>query len=104
MSAEPSFTLSEQQTALLHTLSSQLDSSSLLWTSGYLAGLAVAKAGSPIIAAPANHASVSAPILSVVYGSQTGNAKRLAERFASEAQAQGLQVNLLDAAEYPLKK
>lgn len=104
MSAEPSFILSEQQTALLQTLSSQLDSSSLLWTSGYLAGLAVAKAGSPIIAASANHASVSAPILSVVYGSQTGNAKRLAERFASEAQAHGLQVNLLDAAEYPLKK
>jgi len=104
MSAEPSFILSEQQNALLQALSSQLDASSLLWTSGYLAGLAVAKSGSPIIAAPTQTANVEAPVLSVVYGSQTGNAKRLAERFASEVEAQGLQVKLIDAADYPTKK
>lgn len=104
MSAEPTFILSEQQNALLQALSSQLDSSSLLWTSGYLAGLAVAKAGSPVIAAPVQTAAAEAPVLSVVYGSQTGNAKRLAERFAGEAEAKGLQVKLIDAAEYPTKK
>lgn len=103
MSAKPSFILSEQQTALLEALSSQLDHSSLLWTSGYLAGLAVAKAGSPIIA-NVQTLAIEKPVLSVVYGSQTGNAKRLAQRFAEEAQSAGFEVKFIDAADYPVKK
>ena len=52
-----------------------LDGNALLWASGYLAGMARALAPTAPLAAPA----VAAQPATIVYGSQTGNAKRAAE-------------------------
>ena len=76
--------LSEDQSLLLARLAEGLDGSGLWWLSGYAAGLAQARVGT--IAAPAQvHAHVDAEAtarITVVYGSHTGNARRVAEALA----------------------
>jgi len=85
--------------AQLAELTQDLDASTLWWLSGYVAGLAQAS--------PAHAAQVEAQAgarLSVVYGSQTGNSRRIAEALAQQAEAKGLAVRLLRADAYPLRE
>lgn len=83
---------------------SQLSSDDLRWMSGYLAGLADAKAGTgSVVAAPAATAAASRPLL-VLYGSQTGNAEGVAKTFADAAKAAGLDVTLASMAGFKAKK
>ena len=71
--------LSQEQASLLAQLTGGLDRTGLWWLSGYAAGLAH---GQPqptrLMALPAAEAHAAQP-LTIVYGSQTGNAKRVAE-------------------------
>ncbi|GHA77275.1 assimilatory sulfite reductase (NADPH) flavoprotein subunit [Cognatilysobacter bugurensis] len=101
----PGQPLSPDQAALLDRLTGGLDAAGLWWLSGYAAGLARAGALPAVrsIAAPAAEA-VAPPTLAIVYGSQTGNAKRLAESLASQAEAAGLAVRLLRADAYPTRE
>ncbi|MFN7784018.1 MAG: assimilatory sulfite reductase (NADPH) flavoprotein subunit [Lysobacterales bacterium] len=79
-----------------------LDPASLWWLSGYAAGLARgALAGGA--AAPQVEAVVL-PRLTVLYGSQTGNAKRTAEALAAAAEAAGFAVRLLRADAYATRE
>jgi sulfite reductase (NADPH) flavoprotein alpha-component len=83
-----------------------LDAPALQWLSGYLAGLA---AGRPAAPAPAPltvlPGSAAAPLrLTVVYGTQTGNSRGVAERLAADASRAGLAVRVLRAGEYPLRE
>ncbi len=86
-----------------------LDGYALEWLSGYLAGAAaqlrsVAQREAPAREVPPAHAPVAvAPPeqqLTILYGSQTGNAKRVADRLAAEVQAHGLPVRLVRADAY----
>jgi sulfite reductase (NADPH) flavoprotein alpha-component len=86
-----------------------LDSAGLWWLSGYAAGLARAQSGA-LMAAPA-HAPVEAAVealdrnrLTVVYGSQTGNARRVAEALVAKLEGEGLPVRLLRADAYPTRE
>ena len=56
-----------------------LDAASLWWLSGYTAGLARAQGATAPTAAIANADSNERTRLTVIYGSQTGNARRVAE-------------------------
>jgi sulfite reductase (NADPH) flavoprotein alpha-component len=81
-----------------------LDGYALEWLSGYLAGAAaqlrpVPALVAPVASAPAAVAAAGQP-LTILYGSQTGNAKRLAERLAADVQAAGLPVRLVRADAY----
>jgi sulfite reductase (NADPH) flavoprotein alpha-component len=78
-----------------------LDADALLWASGFAAGLAHARRG---VDAPRLQEAPAEQRLTVVYGSQTGNARRLAEQLAAEAEAAGLAVRLLRADAYPLRE
>jgi len=108
MSAEPIRTLvplPEEQAGLLSRLVDGLDQSALIWLSGYTAGLAArapltAREAAPLAAVE----SAVSQQLTIVYGSQTGNAKRLAEKLARESEAAGLAVRLLRADAYPLRE
>lgn len=66
------------------------------WLSGYLA----ASAGGNTTAAPAPQAVAAPATLTVLYGSQTGNARHVAEELAEAARARGLAVALTDMADY----
>jgi sulfite reductase (NADPH) flavoprotein alpha-component len=86
--------------AALARLADGMDGSALLWASGYLAGMAHALAPAAPIAAPV----VAAQPATIVYGSQTGNAKRAAEALLAKLQAANLPVRLLRADAYPLRE
>lgn len=104
--SNPSFLLSKEQTTRLDALASELQQSGLFWASGYLAGLASGRA--PMLhvvpqPAAAQAAAVAQP-LTIIYGSQTGNAKRVAEQLARDAEAAGLQVKLHRADAYKTRQ
>ena len=117
MSAQPArlpSPLPEDKLALLTRLTDGLDSDALQWVSGYIAGTAAAQRRMPLatqlapIAAPPVAAIVAEPAaqtrITVVYGSQTGNAKRQAEAVAQQAEATGLSVRLVRADAYATRE
>lgn len=81
-----------------------LDAASLWWLSGYTAGLARAQGAAAPAAAIANADSNDRTRLTVIYGSQTGNARRVAESLAARSENDGLPVRLLRADAYPLRE
>jgi sulfite reductase (NADPH) flavoprotein alpha-component len=99
----PTLPLDAERSALLLRFAEGLDAHALWWASGYLAGLASPQAR-PLAPAPVALAAPTAAVdtLTVVYGSQTGNAKRAAEALLAEAGAKGLKARLLRADAYPL--
>lgn len=95
--------LSSAQTDQLTQLLDGLDRDGLLWASGFAAGLAHAR-GESLPAASASVAEAVGQRLTVLYGSQTGNAQRIAHTLAARAQAAGVPVRLLRADAYPLRE
>ncbi len=99
--------LTAEPYAQIARLVNGMDSAGLWWLSGYTAGLARAQGGgvasAPVAVEPAaEHAERSR--LTLVYGSQTGNAKRIAEALAATFEAEGLPVRLLRADAYPTRE
>lgn len=106
-SALPPSPLPDERKALLERLVDGLDSASLWWLSGYTAGLAQGQPPRSLAVLPGGqpHAIAQASQrLTVLYGSQTGNARREAEQLAAEAEAAGLSVRLLRADAYPTRE
>ncbi|MDX1537180.1 assimilatory sulfite reductase (NADPH) flavoprotein subunit [Arsukibacterium sp.] len=89
--------LSEQQVQQLQGLVSQLNPIQQAWVSGYLAASAQLAGGQAV--APATAAASSAT-LTIVYGSQTGNARHVAEALASLAKAKNIAAKVVDLADY----
>lgn len=90
--------LSEQQVSQLQGLVSQLNPIQQAWVSGYLAAsaqLAGQLSGQPVTAQAAANAS-----LTILFGSQTGNARHVAEALAKQAKAKGIVANVVDMADY----
>jgi sulfite reductase (NADPH) flavoprotein alpha-component len=99
--------LSVEPFAQIARLAEGLDSAGLWWLSGYAAGLARAQGGlAPLasVAAQVDAAAQPRERLTVVYGSQTGNARRVAEALAAKFEAEGLPVRLLRADAYPTRE
>jgi sulfite reductase (NADPH) flavoprotein alpha-component len=102
--------LTATQLALVDDLAAELDGEGLVWLSGYAAGIArgrVQPAMQPRARALDAQAQPAAPAtapLTIVYGSQTGNARRVAEQLAASAEGAGLPVRLLRADAYPLRE
>ncbi|PPU97244.1 assimilatory sulfite reductase (NADPH) flavoprotein subunit [Xanthomonas populi] len=105
-SALPPSPLPDERKALLERLVEGLDAASLWWLSGYAAGLAQGHPPRSLAVLPGGqpHAIAQASQrLTVLYGSQTGNARRQAEQLAAEAEGAGLSVRLLRADAYPTR-
>jgi sulfite reductase (NADPH) flavoprotein alpha-component len=95
--------LPDERKALLARVVEGLDSPSLWWLSGYAAGLAQGHPAPHLAVLPGGAAQASQR-LTIVYGSQTGNARRVAEAAAHDAEAAGLNVRLLRADAYPQRE
>lgn len=95
--------LTQDRLSALARVTEGLDSNGLWWLSGYAAGLASRGDGVQTLPAPAADAQ-PAGRLTIVYGSQTGNAKRLAEQLARQGEAAGVPVRLLRADAYPTRE
>ncbi len=97
--------LSQDQADLLQRLTDGLDGAGLWWLSGYAAGLARGQTlPAAAIGSTAPASVATAPPVSVVYGSQTGNAKRLAEKLVRQLEAGGVPVRLSRADVYPTRE
>jgi len=88
--------LSAQQIKDLQSLVSQLNPIQQAWVSGYLAAAAQLSGQS---AAPVQQSSESS-VLTILYGSQTGNAKAVANKIKAAAEQQGIAVKLTDIGSY----
>jgi len=98
--------LPKDKQALAARLIEGLDVAALHWLSGYVAGIAAqrqsgGKTGSADAAASATESQAR---LTVLYGSQTGNAKRVAEDLGRRATAAGLAVRVVRADAYPVRE
>ncbi|BBU03625.1 MULTISPECIES: assimilatory sulfite reductase (NADPH) flavoprotein subunit [Aeromonas] len=93
--------LSDEQQRQLGQVLSTLNTQQLAWVSGYLYGLS--QTGHQSVAASA---AVVAPSgsLTILYGSQTGNAKGVASAIKAQAEARGLPVTLASMADYKPKQ
>src|SRR5690606_8866158 len=104
--ALPALPFPQETADALVRLTQGLDAAGLWWLSGYAAGLAsrvggVAAAG----AAPrADAGAGSGQRLTILYGSQTGNARRAAEALFERVQAAGLPARLVRADAYPTRE
>jgi sulfite reductase (NADPH) flavoprotein alpha-component len=104
--------LDPERTELLLRVVEGLEPATLQWLSGFAAGVAHERAsgrglavalptGAPA-AAPAARAEPTARV-TIVYGSQTGNSKRIAEKLGRAAEAAGLAARVYAASNYPVK-
>ena len=79
-----------------------LNANQLTWMSGYMAGMAALQ--DPALAAPQQISAVAAaePVgnLTIIYGSQTGNAKGIAVAYQAKAAAAGIPAKVVSMADY----
>lgn len=74
-----------------------LSADQLQWVSGYVAGLAAANSASSAVSTGADEAGNT---LTILYGSQTGNGKAVAESLAQQAKDKGFATKLVSLADY----
>ncbi|NUO00757.1 MAG: flavodoxin domain-containing protein [Saprospiraceae bacterium] len=86
--------------ALLKKLSLEHSAEQQLWLSGFLYGLATA--GQSEAAAPPPQ-QAQTQVVQVLYGSQTGNSKKVAQRTVALIREQGWEATATDLAEYAVK-
>ena len=92
--------LTPVQAEELQRLARTLNAAQRHWVSGYLAGLCAANPEEP----PVAKAQAEERLLTVVYGSETGNARQLAADTVAAAEARGIRTRLFDMARYPLRE
>ncbi|MGI4759655.1 MAG: assimilatory sulfite reductase (NADPH) flavoprotein subunit [Janthinobacterium lividum] len=93
--------------ATLQQLTASLTPQQLVWLSGYFYGQATSGAAGTLAAAAPGAAATpapgapAAPKLTILYGSHTGNGKKIAEQAAEAATARGLRPEVRDMNDYP---
>ncbi|WP_375751549.1 assimilatory sulfite reductase (NADPH) flavoprotein subunit [Vibrio sp. HN007] len=95
--------LNDQQIGQLQQAASELSPQQLAWVSGYFWGISQSQsvaAGAPIAQAASAVSAAPAGKLSIIFASQTGNAKGVAESLKEQAQSEGIEVALFDASDY----
>lgn len=86
--------LSDQQVNQLKSLASELSSTQLSWVSGYLA------AKSEVQGVSLPEAKKEIPTITLLYGSQTGNGRGIAQELVNKAAEQGLTIASSSMADY----
>lgn len=96
--------LTEPKLKLLTDLINQVSKEELIWINGYLSGLVSSSQPATIPATPVNGAAITtAPKkVTIAYGTETGNSKKLATEFAAKAKKKGIQAKLVGLDQYRL--
>ncbi len=92
--------LSTEQLSSLKEVIGSYSPLQLAWASGYLAAKSE---GSSVAILPTATRAQASSTLTILFGSQTGNAKGVAKALAAQAQAQGLTVDCKSMAEFKPK-
>jgi len=97
--------LSPQQVGYLTSLSSsQLNSTQAVWLSGYFAALSGSVVAAGDFAASTASSPSNLPLMTILFGSETGNAEGLAEDIMNKASDKGFNVCLEDMMSYDFAK
>jgi sulfite reductase (NADPH) flavoprotein alpha-component len=95
--------LSETKLNVLKQISGDFSRDEAIWASGYLAGLA----GVPLSAAQPPQGTLpeqnTVKKITLAYGTETGNSKKLATALAGIIKKKGIQVKLADLSQYKPK-
>lgn len=91
--------LSPEQKATLNSLIQGLQADQLLWIEGFISGL---RAGSG--ASAPTEATTTAPELTVLYGTESGNSESLADQIAKAAKAKGFKAKAVNMADTKVAK
>ena len=103
--ALPALPFPQDTADALFRLTQGLEPAGLWWLSGYAAGLASRGATPAAAAAAAPRADAAdSPRLTILYGSQTGNARRAAEALLEKVQGAGLPARLVRADAYATRE
>ncbi|MFC6440625.1 assimilatory sulfite reductase (NADPH) flavoprotein subunit [Bowmanella sp. JS7-9] len=94
LSLHPGIGLTEQQIRALTDFTQSANAQQLLWVSGYFAGLSTHAASEVPVPTVASNS------ITLLYGSQTGNARGVAKKLAEQLSQAGLTVNLQSMADY----
>ncbi|ELK1818277.1 assimilatory sulfite reductase (NADPH) flavoprotein subunit [Vibrio cholerae] len=92
--------LNDAQLNQLQQTVTQLNAQQLAWVSGYFWGLSQSNPLSAPHISAGQTASATSGKLTIIFASQTGNAKGVAQALLKEAQAAGIQAQLFDASDY----
>ncbi len=94
--------LNDSQANLLQQAASQLSPAQLAWVSGYFWGVSQSQSAATGVPQTFQSGGQSQPAgkLTIIYASQTGNAKGLAEALEQEAETMSIPVQLFDASDY----
>jgi len=95
--------LDANQLASLQNAISTYTPLQLAWTSGYLAAKSEGSSVTTLPTAIASAPAQAQPTLTILFSSQTGNAKGVAKKLAENAKAAGIIVNLKNVSEYKAK-
>ena len=96
--------LSEAKLNALKEISGSFSRDEAVWASGFLAGLAGSSVAVQEIISPAAYAeTVSQKKITLAYGTETGNSKKLAVELAGVIKKKGVQVKLADLSQYKPK-
>ncbi len=98
--SNPGAVLNEQQWNAITQAVAGLSKEQLTWVSGYIAGMAASQGGAALAPVAAPAASGNSNVLTILYGSQTGNAKHLAQAFQAKAEAAGYNSKLVSMADF----
>lgn len=94
-----------QQVGFLNSLaSSQLSPTQAVWLSGYFAALSGSGIAAGDFAATSTSSPNNLPLMTVLFGSETGNAEGMAEQLVEKAKAKGFNVCLEDMMSYDFAK
>lgn len=96
--------LSEMQLSQLTQAISGYNKEQLVWASGYLAGMASSQQSGTVAAQVAAPSSAPQASISILFGSQTGNAKHEAIAFGEKLTSLGLSANVINMADYKPRK
>ena len=92
--------LSQVQLSNLQPILKEMDAQQLTWLSGYMAGLAEL---SPSVQTQSK-AQTSNIVITILYGSQTGNARSLAQEIHSKIKQKGLPTKLISMSDYRINQ
>lgn len=92
--------LAENKLTILKDLVKQYSRDEIIWTKGYLAGILAQNETVPSIEQP----SVISIKPTIVYGTETGNSKKLASQLQALLKKNKIQSKVTDAFQYPIEK
>ncbi len=98
LSAQAGCLLAPEQSASLNALlGTAINPMQAAWLSGYFAALS----GQPMTATGGGAAAAPAlPLMTILYGSQTGNGEGMAENLGEQAKAKGFNARVMDMADF----